>query len=191
MNRPCASNPARAGLRSSLGCGEGRPVVREQFSEPIHGMCSNAREHIAETGERLDAPTFVATTLINTAAVLPPWSLPKKVQLPRIAVLEETRECIPLVQRKEFQRREPAPLRPRWLACATARLPLKILFRRVPRRGESRGGNLRRERAAARDSEPRERRRCGHRTRLTLLETRGSAGSALFQSSSATSNRTR
>src|SRR5262245_30990010 len=61
MNRLCASEPAPAGLRSSLGCVERGPIVREQFSEPIHGMYSNAREHIAEPGERLDAATFAAS----------------------------------------------------------------------------------------------------------------------------------
>lgn len=48
--------------------------------------CAGMREHIAEPGKRVDPDRLhlqEAMKLRNTAAVLPPPSLPKKVQLPR------------------------------------------------------------------------------------------------------------
>lgn len=60
------------------------PVV-PQFSEPIHGTLGIARAHIAEPGERLDSAALADSDgILNTARVLPPWSLPKNIQLPRL-----------------------------------------------------------------------------------------------------------
>jgi hypothetical protein len=59
------------------------PVVRQEFSNPANGMGGNAREDIFEPGEGVDtlARWQEATKLRSTAAVLPPWSLPKNIQL--------------------------------------------------------------------------------------------------------------
>ena len=45
-------------------CGEGRerlPVVRQKFMQPGHTMLRDARENIAEPGERLDAAPFAGS----------------------------------------------------------------------------------------------------------------------------------
>ena len=74
---------------------------------------STSRNQVnGSTPERLQD----AIKLRNTAAVLPPWSLPKNVQFPRpraisrlarlggavvdlqLAVFQKTHECVPLVQ---------------------------------------------------------------------------------------------
>ena len=74
------------------------PVMREQFSEPIHGMRGDPRstsrnQANGSTPQRLQ----VAMKLINTAAVLPPLSLPKNVQLPRpMATSRLARSVAPL-----------------------------------------------------------------------------------------------
>src|ERR1700732_980705 len=50
-------------MARSLMLGAGRtpdkvPVMREEFSEPMHRMCGNARQYIAEPGEWLDTTTL-------------------------------------------------------------------------------------------------------------------------------------
>ena len=57
INRPCASTrECGLCLISGLigGRGEGLPVVRQKFFDPVDGVDSNARQHIPEPGEWLD-----------------------------------------------------------------------------------------------------------------------------------------
>lgn len=72
--------------------------MRKQLLDAVDRVRRNPREHIPEPGERLDriAPAH-RVKLSSTAAVLPPWSLPKKVQFPRpIAVSRLARSVAPL-----------------------------------------------------------------------------------------------
>ena len=64
--------------------GELRPAVRKEFFESANGMRRNAREDVVEPDERVHLTgSHDATKLCKTAAVRPPTSLPKKVQLLR------------------------------------------------------------------------------------------------------------
>jgi len=58
--------------------------MRQQFLEPLEGMFGDAAENVAEPGKGINPDKLQEETkLRSTAAVLPPLSLPKKVQLLR------------------------------------------------------------------------------------------------------------
>jgi hypothetical protein len=72
--------------------------VAQQLAESSNRVLRDAREHVTEPGEGLTPQRLqVATKLWRTAAVLPPLSLPKNVQLPRpIAIGRLARSVAPL-----------------------------------------------------------------------------------------------
>jgi hypothetical protein len=92
-----AKNPAGLRVREDLFCGHfrrvaearesrlERPAIWQKLVEPGDGMGGDPREHILEPGKRVHLYQFTeATKLRSTAAVLPPRSLPKNVQLFRM-----------------------------------------------------------------------------------------------------------
>ena len=68
-------------MSDELGAGGG-PAVRQQVIELLDRTLSYPREHVLEPGERVHVRhSQEATKLRSTAIVLPPRSLPTKVQL--------------------------------------------------------------------------------------------------------------
>ena len=91
--------------------------MRKPVAESGDGVRWYAGEHVVEPSKRLDpAPLELAMKLHKTAAVLPPLSLPKNVQLLRLCALVHNRNWTKPLRgirvAPAFQRKEPALTNP-------------------------------------------------------------------------------